>query len=221
MKKRQVLTVHKNVDKCGRTPIMTSMNGFSKLFGSIVTSTIWREDDKTRIVWVTMLAITDREGIVSASIPGLAAMANVDLKDCESALARLKAPDKYSRTKEHDGRRIEDVDGGWRILNYLKYREKGRSVDRTEYFREKKREQRQSTNVHRRQPIAEADAKADAEAGAPPITGAERVQLDRERKEIEQRLSLGSEYQDRPKGDERAKLRDRLTKLKARLHIEL
>ena len=42
--------------------------GFTKLFNTIVTSTIWQEDDKTRIVWITMLAIADASGIVGASI---------------------------------------------------------------------------------------------------------------------------------------------------------
>lgn len=145
---------------------MGGMNGFSKLFGSIVTSTIWREDDKTRIVWITMLAITDAKGVVAASIPGLAAVSNVSLEDCERAIARLEAVDKYSRTKEHEGRRIVACDGGWQILNYLKYREKGRNVDRVEYFREKKREQRAACppNVHKGPPDSTDSRGLDADA---------------------------------------------------------
>jgi len=30
--------------------------GYTKLYSSIVASTMWREDDKTRIVFITMLA---------------------------------------------------------------------------------------------------------------------------------------------------------------------
>lgn len=62
------------------------MTGFTKLFGSIVTSTIWQEDDKTRIVWITMLALSDRNGEIEGSIPGLAHVAGVALKDCEQAV---------------------------------------------------------------------------------------------------------------------------------------
>ncbi len=32
---------------------------YTKLFHSIVTSTIWRETDPTRIVWITMLALAE------------------------------------------------------------------------------------------------------------------------------------------------------------------
>lgn len=95
---------------------------YTKLFSSIVTSTIWREDDKTRIVWITLLAIKNRHGEVAGSIPGLAALANVSIPDCEAALNKLASPDTYSRTKENEGRRIEIIEGGWRILNHARYR---------------------------------------------------------------------------------------------------
>jgi len=118
------------------------MAGYTKLFSEIITSTIWREDDKTRIVWITLLALADRQGNINASIPGLAVLANVDRERCEAALKKLKAPDPDSRTKDYDGRRIEDIDGGWHILNYVKYRNKVRSIERTEYLRIKQAEHR-------------------------------------------------------------------------------
>ncbi len=93
------------------------MTGFTKLFASIVMSTIWREDDKTRIVWITLLALSDKDGVVEGSIPGLAHVASVSIEDCERALETLQKPDKYSRSPEHDSRRIEPVYGGWLILN--------------------------------------------------------------------------------------------------------
>ena len=141
------------------------MHGFTKLFSTLITSTVWREDDKVRVVWITMLALADRDGVVPASVPGLAALANVDTEDCRSALALLAAPDKDSRTREHEGRRIEEVDGGWKLLNYAKYRELGRSVHRTEYMRVKQQESRDrrklaSTDVNPSQPISEAEAEA-------------------------------------------------------------
>ena len=70
-----------------------------------------------------MLAMADQYGRIWASIPGLANIARVSIEACEAALAELQSPDKYSRTTEHDGRRIEPIDGGWRLLNHAKYRE--------------------------------------------------------------------------------------------------
>lgn len=95
---------------------------FTKLFSSITASTIWAARDQTRIVWITMLAMADQHGRVWASIPGLANIARVSIEACETALEELLAPDKYSRTTEHEGRRIEPIDGGWRLLNHAKYR---------------------------------------------------------------------------------------------------
>ena len=111
------------------------MEGYTKLFSSIITSTIWREDDKTRILWITMLALRNSRNIVEGSIPGLADMARMTIAECEAALAKLLAPDAYSRTKDNDGRRIAAVDGGWLILNGEKYREKQNEDERREYFR--------------------------------------------------------------------------------------
>ena len=109
--------------------------GYTKLFSSIVTSTIWREDDKIRIVWITLLALKNRHGQVSGSIPGLASAANVSIQDCEASLAKLKSPDKYSRSQEFEGRRIADIDGGWQILNHMKYRNAMSEDERREYQR--------------------------------------------------------------------------------------
>lgn len=95
---------------------------FTKLFSSITASTIWAARDQTRIVWITMLAMADQHGRVWASIPGLANIARVSIPDCETALSELMGPDKYSRTKDNDGRRLEEIDGGWRLLNHAKYR---------------------------------------------------------------------------------------------------
>jgi len=116
--------------------------GFTKLFNSIVTSTIWCEDDKTRIVWITMLALCDRYGDLSASIPGLAHVANVSIEATKVALKNLMKPDPYSRTKNHGGRRIVEIDGGWHIFNYAKYRDMLNAEERKEYKAKKEQERR-------------------------------------------------------------------------------
>ena len=100
-----------------------TMSGYTKLFSSIVASTIWRADDKTRILWITLLALSDSDGFVAASIPGLADLARMSIEDCEQGLQKLQQPDLYSRTPDHEGRRIEVNDGGWLILNRAKYRD--------------------------------------------------------------------------------------------------
>lgn len=158
------------------------MSGYTKLFNSILASTIWREDDKTRIVWITLLAMADRYGVAEGSVPGLADFARVSVDDCRAALEKLMAPDSDSRSHEFEGRRIAKVDGGWQILNHQKYRMKMSADDRREYFRTKKAEQRskKSTNVKdmsltvldiRDKSTMSTHAEAEAEAEAEAVRG--------------------------------------------------
>ena len=118
------------------------MGGYTPLFSSITTSTVWLEDDSTLRVWITMLATKDKDGIVNASIPGLAATARVSLEKCERALNKFLSPDPYSRTKECEGRRIQEIAGGWLVLNHNIYKDKVKS--RAEYYRTR-RAQRSAT----------------------------------------------------------------------------
>lgn len=109
--------------------------GYTKLFSSIIASTIWREDDKTRLVWITMLAMKNERHIVEASLPGLADLAHVSIKECQASIKKLESTDKYSRNEAQQGRRIEKCEGGWRILNGEYYRRLLSMEERREYQR--------------------------------------------------------------------------------------
>ncbi len=120
-----------------------------------------------------MLAIADAAGIVGASIPGLASVSNVSVNAARAAVKTLLAPDADSRTKDFDGRRIEEIDGGWRILNHAKYRRMLNEEERKEYkakwIAEKRRQEstvdksRQSSTPRRRSEIMSTQAEAEAE----------------------------------------------------------
>ena len=111
------------------------MAGYTKLWASLIQSTVWREDMHVKVVWITMLALADQHGLVMASVPGLADAARVSVEQCVDALAHLSAPDEWSRTKEHEGRRVEAIDGGWLLLNHSKYRNLQDSEERREKVR--------------------------------------------------------------------------------------
>lgn len=118
------------------------MSGYTKLFNSILDSTIWGESHETRLVWITLLAMADKNGEVQSSVPGLAHRARVTVPECINALQCLKNPDPFSRTLDHDGRRVEDIDGGWLLLNHGKYRRLLSAEERKEYKTRKQREYR-------------------------------------------------------------------------------
>ena len=102
---------------------MGATSVYVKLFGTILQSSIWEQDNATRIVWITMLALADMDGYVKSSLSGLARTAAVTLEECRKAISCLQGPDLESGTQEYAGRRIEAVEGGWVLLNYKKYRE--------------------------------------------------------------------------------------------------
>lgn len=158
-------------------------DGFTKLFSSITDSTIWAEDSDTRVVWITMLAMADATGYVGASIPGLAARARVSVEVCEAALEKFLAPDHYSRSQEHEGRRIEIADRGWMLLNYGRFRAERSAEKRREWDRERKRKEREDRKKRDESgqmrtdadvpPIsAQAEAEAEEETTYAPNSGA-------------------------------------------------
>ena len=97
---------------------------YNKLFTKILDSTIWLEEDSTRLVWITFIAAMDEDGFVAlSSIGNVAARARVSIEAAEAAIAALESPDKADPSQEHDGRRIERVPYGWMVLNSTKYRD--------------------------------------------------------------------------------------------------
>jgi hypothetical protein len=141
--------------------------GYTKLAASIVTSSVWVEDYPTRLVWIAMLALANKEGVVEGSVPGFARIAGVTRTEMEAALEKFLAPDPDSRDQEFEGRRIEVWDkpahGGWRLLNYAKYRDDRDSEERREYkrrwqaeYRRKKQAERETAKEKREREGAEA-----------------------------------------------------------------
>lgn len=118
------------------------MSGYTKLFSSILASTIWREDKDTRIVWITLLAMADKNGIAEGSIPGLADFARLSVDETRKALIKLESPDPDSRTQVDEGRRIRTIEGGWLLVNHAKYRQKLNEDERREYKRLKQAQYR-------------------------------------------------------------------------------
>ena len=115
---------------------------FTKLFSSITESTVWCESSDTRIVWIGMLAMADKYGRVWGSIPGLANRCRVSVDATRAAIKSFLSPDPDSRTKEHEGKRIREIDGGWLLLNHGKYRDIRDEEERRAYKAEHERKRR-------------------------------------------------------------------------------
>ena len=173
------------------------MAHYVKVFDSIIHSTVWQEKPTTKVVWITMLALADSFGEVQASIPGLAKASGVSVPECEEALSVFLRPDPYSRSKTAEGRRIEEIPGGWELINYSHYRalksveqEKELSALRSQRYRDRKDPSRSVTVRHgeSRQEEEEEDVKVKEEEKGnkrtPPTPSQAKGKSRRSRKQI-------------------------------------
>jgi hypothetical protein len=160
---------------------------YTKLDAGIIFSTVWREPHTTVRVWIALLAMKDLHGEVHASLPGLADAARVSLPECETALATFRAPDEYSRTKDNAGRRIEDIDGGWFVLNHQKFRDIENTDDRKRKaaIRSKRYRERHAVTHDEALPpvtrvtVTRKSRQADADADADKINSRQCGQVDK------------------------------------------
>lgn len=140
---------------------------YVKIFSSILDSSVWHESPTTVKVWLTLLCMADREGHVRAVERAVAQRAVVTPEEAREALRVLESPDLESQTQEYGGRRIERIEGGWLVLNYVKYRELRTEVQVREARRKRLQRTRKggtSANVPGRVPAGDAEQNHDTEA---------------------------------------------------------
>jgi hypothetical protein len=128
------------------------MNVFAKIFAQIFDSSI-AEDHMVRYVFMDLLVLADREGVVDMTQQAISRRTNVPEDIVNHAISTLTKPDTRSRSDLEGGARIVLLDShrdwGWQIVNYEHYRHIRDEESRKAYFRDKKREYRsthKSTN---------------------------------------------------------------------------
>jgi hypothetical protein len=128
---------------------------FVKLDTGILDSSLWSEPAQICKCWITLLAMADPEGFVNSTAPGISRRANIGLAEAEKALELFAAPDEHSRSLLEDGKRLLRVEGGFKILNYDKYRER----DYTAAERQKRWRDKQKRNAVTSRRVTQADAE--------------------------------------------------------------
>jgi len=96
--------------------------GFTKLDAGILQSSIIAEDSDTLKVWIILLASCRPDGIAPISELFISGVGHMAMENVTAAMAKLEGPDKFSRSKDNEGRRIRRVEGGFLIINYQYYR---------------------------------------------------------------------------------------------------
>lgn len=124
------------------------------MWSSILNSTVWAESKEVRLLWITMLAMKDQDGLVESSLVGLAKQAGLSFEETKEAIVVLESPDQRSEIhQEYDGRRVKRVEGGWLVLNHLKYR------DEIAKLRERQRKAEYQRNWRARQKLVKGAGK--------------------------------------------------------------
>lgn len=139
------------------------MTGWTPLFQQIIGSSIWGAENHIRIAWITMLAVANKDGIAPVTAGGLARLANISREEAAEALEALSSPDDDTLTQEFEGRRIERCDTGWRLLNFVKYRDMAKKAIIREQNRTAQAEWRASQDDD-----AEAPTSGTSETSTPP-----------------------------------------------------
>jgi len=163
---------------------------FAKVFASLWDGTL-ADQWETWSTFVFMLAHCDADGVIDMTPQAISRRSCIPMDKVKAALEHLESPDPQSRTSELDGRRIERLDDhrdwGWRIVNYVSYRNMRDQEQRREQNRESQTRRRErvstrqqpsaavSTCQHvsatvssRQQPSAQAEVEAEAEEDLEP-----------------------------------------------------
>lgn len=125
---------------------------FVKLHSQLLDSSLWCEPPDVTKLWICLMLMADPDGQVNASAPGIASRANLPLPRVKVLLEKFAKPDPDSRNPQHQGRRIERIDGGYKILNFVYFRYLGSKEWQREQTRlrvEKWRSQRNASVTQR------------------------------------------------------------------------
>lgn len=161
------------------------MSGFTKLDEGILQSSVMSAPPVTFKVWIALLAACRSDGVARVSPTYLGAVCRLSQSDVGRALKELESPDPHSRTTTDEGRRIARVDGGFRLINYQKYRGAGLKLAET-IARTERRQKRLSGRC----PDSSASSSASAGKGGagggvspyrPPQPASIHLQIERRR----------------------------------------
>lgn len=118
---------------------------YVKVFSQILESSI-AEDYEQRHLFMDLLVLADREGVVDMTHEAISRRLNVPIEFVCENIDKLAEPDPMSRNSSDDGRRITLLDDhrnwGWQIVNYGFYRDMKDMESLRAIWREDKRKSR-------------------------------------------------------------------------------
>lgn len=122
---------------------------YGKIFSSIYDGTLV-EDWRALITFQQFIVLCDADGIVDMTPKAISSRTGIPIDHIKAGIEVLEKADKYSRTPDEQGKRIELIDEhrawGWHIINHEKYKNmrdadtiRAQTRERVRKHREKKR----------------------------------------------------------------------------------
>lgn len=149
---------------------------YGKFFASTFTGSMVGSGLNVFAVWGYVVANAKADGTVELNPPILAAVLGCARGEVEAAIAVLCAPDTNSRSKKHDGRRLQQAAAFlYEVVNFTDYRAMRDDDSRRNYMRDYMRDYRAkqagegvteplTANVNTRKPsLSQAEADTDTE----------------------------------------------------------
>lgn len=136
---------------------------FGKVHQSFFDSSINDTDPVTRLIFIGMIVLSDKEGRLDVTSQSLARRLNVDHDSVVRAIGILMSPDQLSRSAAEDGRRIVPIDParswGWVVVNKMQYRagEADRDVIRAQTRERVRRHRSKEKNQKKNDPDTDTD----------------------------------------------------------------
>lgn len=122
---------------------------YGKIFDSIYDGTL-AEDWRALITFQQFIVLCDADGMVDMTPQSISRRTGIPIEHIKAGIEILEKEDKYSRTPNESGKRIELIDDhrpwGWHIVNHEKYKNmrdadaiRAQTRERVRRHREKKR----------------------------------------------------------------------------------
>jgi hypothetical protein len=132
---------------------VTNMGGYTKIYGTIFDGTLatigpWQ----ALVTFEQFLILCDKDGVVDMMPGAISRRTTIPLDIIEIGIAALEAPDPDSRRPDENGKRLVRLDAhrawGWRIVNYLHYRNERDEEERRKYQADWARRKRATRRGH-------------------------------------------------------------------------
>jgi len=120
------------------------MTYYRLIWSSIVDSSLYeKEDPMTRLVYLSMIAVSDPNGVVPIPLVSLGRRFNLPQEAVERAIEALCGPDPDDSSGTGAGERLQQLPKGFKIINFETYQQ---------VYKHEKRKAQRRESFHRNKP---------------------------------------------------------------------